>query len=85
MFQIGQYIEATGPEGRTARGKIVSRDRGANGEILFYELINPVSGLPAQVYPATWEITFGIDQERAEIEAEQERQADEFVFRNSTI
>ena len=57
MFEIGQYIEATGPEGRLARGTIVSRDRGANGEILFYEVINPVSGLPAQVFPQTWEIT----------------------------
>ena len=57
MFELGQYIEATGPEGHLARGTIVSRDRGANGAILFYEVINPVTGLPSQVFPQTWDIT----------------------------
>ena len=60
MYNIGQLVTAVDPEGRFARGEITSRDRGADGSILYYEIRNLVSGISQIISPDVYSFRLGI-------------------------
>ncbi|MFC4494027.1 hypothetical protein ACFPA8_07765 [Streptomyces ovatisporus] len=57
MVALHTYITAATPDGRIARGDVVSRAVGTDGRVLYYEVLNPVSKIITQVYPTGWSIT----------------------------